>query len=83
MAYVNNKQIDIEQNTSEYAAVGQNPPVQVELDTTGRPQPRGLLFERRFRLYDHIKLPLKALDIIIVTAVVLLFILFFLGAYKR
>lgn len=71
MADVDNKQIDIEQTSA-----GQ--PEQV---TPVKPRLRG--FERRFMLYDRIKLSVKTIDIIILVAVILLIVTFILGVYKR
>ncbi len=71
MTNLNNKQIEIEQTNT----------VQAEQITNNKSQLRG--FDRRFMLYDRIKVSLKTIDIIIAVAAVLLFITFFLGVYKR
>lgn len=70
---------------AEMRAAGQGAAEQntMERSTAEKPRSGGSILERRFRLYDKIKISVKALDIIIAVAVVLLLVFFILGIYKR
>lgn len=48
-----------------------------------RPSYGGSLFERRFTVYDKLKIPVKVIDAIIIISVILLFVFFFWGAYIK
>ena len=50
---------------------------------SGKSSYGGSLFERRFMLYDKVKIPVKVVDGIIIISVILLFVFFILGAYMK
>lgn len=57
-----------------------NENVTYENNDPKKPGYGGSLFERRFMIYDKMKIPVKVIDAIIIISVILLFIFFILGA---
>lgn len=57
--------------------------VTIENNTPHKSSYGGSLFERRFMIYDKMKIPVKVIDAIIIISVILLFVFFILGAYIK
>jgi hypothetical protein len=51
--------------------------------TPQKPHSGGSILARRFIIYDKLKISVKAIDCIIISCVILLFLFFILGAYMK
>jgi hypothetical protein len=56
---------------------------QQEQNATAKSHMSGPLIDRRFVIYERVKMSVKTLDIIIAVCTLMLIVVFILGVYKR